>query len=439
MKKPALKPDRWQQDWSPLADPRLRTQPSDRLKYIPLFASNPDSHISLGLNFREVFEVSDAPTFGTVRANPADSYWLQRAQFHIDIHLNKNWQVFTQIEDVRAFDKTVVGPTDSNRFDLRQAFVGYKHEIGAGTFSLRIGRQDFAFDLERFLSLRDGPNVRQSFDAIWAGWETKKLRFYGLVSQPVEYRDGESFDDRSSSDVVFSGLRLERQLTPTIEASAYYALYERKAAGYLTASGEEDRHVFDVRTAGKYAGFDWDVEAMGQIGRVGSTDILAWALGARTGYTFENVSWSPRAGLQFDIASGDRDANDGTLGTFNPLFSNGFYFSLGGHTGYTNLIHLKPSITVQPTKNLTLMAGVGLLWRQTTGDAVYVTPSIPVLGTAAGGAPWTGAYAQLRADYKFSENLTGAVEAVRYQVGSTLRAAGGRDSTYLRAEIKFAW
>lgn len=438
-KRPSIKADRSREDWSLLAGPKLRTEPLDRLKYIPLFPSNPDSYISFGLNLREIFEVSHAPAFGTVPANPGDSYWLQRAQFHIDVHLNENWQLFTQFEDVRAFDKTVIGPNDANRFDLRQAFIGYTQETDSGTFRARVGRQDFAFDLERFVSTRDGPNVRQSFDAVWAGWETDAWRFYGLVSRPVQYRDDRPFDDRSSGDAMFSGARVERQLSPDIEASAYYALYQRKDAIFLTASGEEDRHILNIRTAGKYAGFDWDAEAMGQVGKVGSADILAWAVGARTGYTFEDLTWSPRIGLQFDVASGDRAASDGTLGTFNPLFPNGFYFSLGGHTGYANLVHIKPSVTVQPTEDLTLMAGVGLLWRQTTQEAVYTLPSIPVAGTAGQGPAWTGAYLQVKADYRFNPNLTGSLEAVHYQVGSALEAVGGRDSNYFRAELKLVW
>ncbi len=438
-KRPLIKADRSQEDWSLLADPKLRTEPLDSLKYIPLFPSNPDSYISLGFNLREIFEVSDAPAFATVPANPRDSYWLQRAQFHIDAHLNENWQLFTQFEDVRAFDKTVVGPNDANRFDLRQAFIGYAQETDAGTFRARVGRQDFAFDLERFVSTRDGPNVRQSFDAIWAGWETNAWRFYGLVSQPVQYRDDDPFDDRSSGDAMFSGARVEWQLSPEIEASAYYALYRRQDATFLSASGEEERHVFDIRSAGKYAGFDWDAEAMGQVGKVGSANILAWAVGARTGYTLEDLTWSPRIGLQFDVASGDRAATDGTLGTFNPLFPNGFYFSLGGHTGYANLVHIKPSVTIQPAEDLTLMAGVGLLWRQTTQDAIYTLPSVPVAGTAGKGPAWTGAYLQVKADYRFNPNLTGSLEAVHYQVGSALEAVGGRDSNYFRGELKLVW
>ena len=64
-----------------------------------------------------------------------------------------------------------------------------------------------------------------------------------------------------------------------------------------------------------------------QRGSVGSKTIRAWAGGSRTGYTFDTLAWKPRIGLQLDIASGDRKAHDGRVGTFNPLFPNGYYFS----------------------------------------------------------------------------------------------------------------
>jgi len=60
------------------------------------------------------------------------------------------------------YDKTTIGGADQNRVDLRLAFAEYINTFDAGTFKSRIGRQDFAFDLQRFISSRDGPNVRQS-------------------------------------------------------------------------------------------------------------------------------------------------------------------------------------------------------------------------------------------------------------------------------------
>ncbi len=52
------------------------------------------------------------------------------------------------------------------------------------------------------------------------------------------------------------------------------------------------------------------------------------------------------------------------------------------------------------------------------------------------GSLWSGVYSQLRADYIFNANLTGAVEFVNYQVGNTILQAGGHSSDYLGVELK---
>jgi hypothetical protein len=281
--------------------------------------------------------------------------------------------------------------------------------------------------------------VRQSFDALWADWETGEWRFIGIASRPVQYQDERNFDDRSNHEQRFHMLRVERQVLGSNELSAYYALYERDIASYLDASGAEHRNVFDGRFGGAAQGYDWDLEGMGQTGSVGGKSIRAWAAGSRLGYTFKDQPWTPRLGLQLDAASGDRQKGDNTLGTFNPLFPNGYYFSLAGYTGYANLLHIKPSLTVTPLNKLTVMTAIGLQWRETTEDAVYVQPNIPVAGTAGQGGRWSGAYAQLRTDYAFTANLTGAIEAVHYDIGQAVRDAGGHDSNYLGVELKFGW
>ncbi|RJF73994.1 alginate export family protein [Rhodopseudomonas palustris] len=436
-KRPAIQSNRWAEDWSVLADPKLRTEPLDALKYIPLWASDPKSYVSLGATFRQRFETNDAAGFGTAGTR-SDSYFIQRLQVHADVHFDANWRAFVQLEDDRAFDKLVVTSADQDRADLRLAFLEYTRTFADGTLKARVGRQDFLFDLQRFVSSRDGPNVRQSFDAIWANWETGVWRFIGFVSRPVQYFDVRPFDDRSDDRFRFSTVRIERKVLGDNELSGYYSLYERADAKYLTAFGDERRHVFDIRFAGKAQQIDWDLEAMGQLGEVGASTARAWAVGARAGYTL-NATWQPRLGIQFDAASGDDRPGDGVLGTFNPLFPNGYYFTLAGYTGYANLVHLKPSITVSPAARLKLMAAAGLQWRATTADAVYVQPSNPVPGTAGTGSTWTGAYGQLRVDYAFDAHLTGAIEAVHFEIGDTLRNAGGRSSSYLGAQLQYGW
>jgi len=435
--RPAILTNRWQEDWSALADPALRTEPLDSLKYIPLFITDPKSYVSLGATLRERFESNDAAGLGVGKV-AADAYLLQRLQIHADIRFNEHWQAFVQLEDDRAFDKATISPADQDPLDLRVAFVAYTNTLADGTFNARVGRQEFNFDLQRFISSRDGPNVRQAFDAAWADWVTGPWKFIGFVSQPVQYVDYGVFNDFSDKTFRFSMLRVERQILGASEVSAYYSLYERDNAVYLDAVGIEHRNVFDVHFAGHLNGADWDLEAMGQTGEVGAKDIRAWALGGRTGYTFANLAWTPRIGLQADAASGDSHPGDNKIETFNPLFPNGYYFSLGGYTGYSNLIHLKPSITVNPIANLSVMAAVGLQWRETSADAVYVQTNA-VAGTAGVAGLWTGVYSQLRVDYRFDAHLTGAIEAVHYQIGNVVRQAGGHDSDYLGVELKSAW
>ncbi|WP_321956802.1 alginate export family protein [Paraburkholderia bannensis] len=435
-KRPVVMFNRWQEDWSVLANPCVPRAPLDGLKYMPL-GGDPSSYLSLGANLRERIESNNAPLFGIGSAQ-SDTYLIQRVEVNADAHLGQHWQFFVQLEDARAFGKNSVTPVDKNPLDIEQAFVTYTGALGSGTVKVRIGRQEMAFDLQRFISVRDGPNVRQAFDAVWADYEYDKWRFIAYATQPVQYRDVSTFDDVSNRDLTFSGVRFERQLVGPGDLSGYWSRYNRSNARFLDASGPERRDVWDLRYTGTHERFDWDVEGMLQTGTVGNSTIGAWALGSIAGYKLD-LPWAPRIGLQVDAASGDRHPGDGRVGTFNPLFPNGYYFTLAGYTGYSNLIHVKPSITLKPSANLALLGALGFQWRETTGDAVYQQGSQVVPGTAGKGSLWTGMYVQLRADWTIAANLIGSIEAVHFQVGNTIRQAGGHNADYAGVELKYGW
>lgn len=436
--RPAIKFNRWQENWSALADPTLRTEPLDTLKYIRLSAEDPQSYASLGAGLRERFESSDASSFGVSHQQSAH-YVIQRLEVHADIHANSSWQVFTQLEDDRAFRKAIVTPVDADLLDLEQAFVAFTTPISGGVIKARLGRQEIGFDLQRFVGARDGPNVRQAFDAAWLDWELAPWRLITFWSHPVQYLNGRPFDDHSNAHFQYGGLRVERQNVGPGALSIYYSRYDFDTAHFLFAAGRERRNILDARYAGIDGGYDWDLEGMGQSGSLGSKRIQAWAVGTIVGYSFAAVSGHPRLGLQMDAASGNRQPRENIVGTFNPLFPNGYYVTLSGYTGYSNLLHLKPSITFTPIRSLKVMNAVGMLWRATTADAVYTQPDVPVTNTAGQGGRWTAAYLQCRADYGITANLSGAVEINHYIIGDAIRRAGGHDSDYLSVELKFLW
>ena len=85
------------------------------------------------------------------------------------------------------------------------------------------------------------------------------------------------------------------------------------------------------------------------------------------------------------------------------------------------------------------MIAPGLQWRETTADAVYVQPDIPVSGTAGKAGRFSGVFVQFRADWEVTRSVLAAVEAVHFQIGDALRRAGGHDSTYFNVELKYGW
>lgn len=430
--------NRWQENWSVLANPAVHHEAFDSLKYIPLAENDSQTYLSLGANARVRFASKNASAFG-VGASPADNYVLTRLEVNADLRVKRKLQLFFQLTSAAAPGKDRPTPVDKNGVNVEQGFIAVTQNLDKGTCKFRIGRQEMAFDLQRFISVRDGANVRQAYDAVWGDYERGAWRLTAFYSHPVHLQNAHPFDDYSSGHLTYAGARLQRRLPDNAKIAVTVARYTRDHAKFLSVSGNERRTVMDIHADGADSPWDWDIEAMKQTGSVGVDTVGAWAFGSLVGYTVRGTREQPRFGLQVDGASGDRDPNDRRLGTFNPMFPNGYYLNLSGLTGFVNFIHVKPSITLRPTKRLTILLAAGGLWRDTTADAVYMMPDIPVAGTAGRGHRFTATYGQLRVDWAISEHFAGALEADRYFVGDTIRQAGGHDSDYLAIELRYAW
>jgi len=436
--RPAIAFYRWEEDWSVLADPALRGEPGDVLKYIPLFDEDPKRYLSFGLTLRERFEYNDAPRLGTTGVGRID-YLIHRLELHADAHLADRLRIFLQAENALAPGLKQPGPADANKLDLRLAFIDGTFDVLDGRLNWRVGRQEMAFDLQRFISVRDGPNVRQAYDAIWSDYERGDWRISSFASQPVQYRNDCTFDDFSNRHLTYAGVRAQRRNVAAGEVSATFSEYRNDNAHFPSGAGDELRHNIDLRYAGAAHGLDWDLETMRQTGSLGGKAVSAWALGTLAGYTLQSVQWKPRLGLQVDSASGDRNPHDERIGTFNPMFPNGYYVTMTSYTGYTNFIHLKPSLTVMPTTSAKVLVAMGELWRQSTRDAVYAQPSFPLAGTAGTPGRRSATYTELRFDWTISRAVAFALETDHYEVARAVRGAGGRDSTYLGAELRWGW
>jgi len=436
--RPAIAFNRWSEDWSVLADPDVRREPLDELKYIPLSDVDTHTYLSFGANIRERFEVNDA-YFGT-GGNQQDSYLLSRVEAHADLRIAGQVQMFLQLQSDTAPGKEPRSPVDQDRLGIEQAFVAVSEPLGGGEVGIRIGRQENGFDLQRFLSVRDGPNVRQSYDGVSIAYTRGPWRFIALYTHPVENRDFSYFDDYSSPHLMLDLVRIERQVTSSSSLSAYVGQFRQDDVRFPSVSGNERRDLLEIRYAGVSGRVDWDAEAMSQSGSIGAQAIRAWATGVVIGRSLDSMRFRPRVSVQFDAASGDKSPTDGQLNTFNTLFpSGGHYFTTAGYTTYANLVHIKTALSLSPLTNLKLSSAIGVEWRETIADAIYTLPDVPIPDTAGRGGRYVGTYGQFRADWGLTPHIALALEAVHFVAGATVVSVGGRDTNYLGIEVRYGW
>lgn len=435
--RPKMLPNRrGDEDWSVLADTLVKREPLDGLKYMPFSIDHPHTYLSLGINVRERLESDHAPFLGTVPG--LGGVWLlSRMETNADLRLGDHVQIFIQLQSAFAPGKQVLFPVDQDRLDIEQAFIGLTEPLGNGTLKMRLGRQLVGIDFQRFVSVRDGPNLRQSYDAAYADYQWRAWRVSGGYTQPVQIRDQRAFDGYSNNRLTLSGVRVQRLLFGSAHLTGFYIHYTNRDAAYTSVTGNERREVMDIRFNGIASGLDWDIEGMNQFGKIAHQLIRAWAFGSLVGYTFAHVHWTPRLGLSVDFATGDRNPHDNTLETFNPLFPNGYY--LADYTGFPNLIHIKPAVTVHPVPGMNLMIALASQWRETTADAVYAFPGFPLANTAGRPGSYSGMYGELREDWTITSHYSVTVDAVYYAIGNSIRQAGGHDSNYLSLEIRYGW
>jgi hypothetical protein len=438
---PAYKSLRYDEDYTYLQDASRRTDIWDSLKYIRLLQS-PQIYLSFGGELRERFEDYSAPSFG-LGGQGADDYLLHRLLLHADLHLGQYVRTFVQFGSELQSGKDTLTLTDVDRLDLQQGFIDLQLPIAADSGIapiIRAGRQEMQFGSQRFVSAREPPNIRRSFDGFRVNDTLGKLQISAFAMRPVLLKQGE-FDDETNQDQAFWGTyeTFPVSAVPGLNLDVYYLGFENQQAKYGGRLGEETRHTLGLRAFGKADGWDWDSEAAGQFGSFGNQNIRAWTVASNTGYSLSGLPWSPRLGVKANIASGDGDPQDGHLGTFNALFPRLGYFSEAALIAPSNFFDVQPSITLQPCKNLSINIGWDALWRETTADAIYIGAGSPVKGTAGKGGRYIGNQVSLDVDWQIDRHLEAKATYVHFESGQALHTAGGKnvDFVMLSTAYKF--
>jgi hypothetical protein len=297
---------------------------------------------------------------------------------HFDLHAGSNFRLFSEFE-FDYEDGRNGGPRpqiDEDRGDVHQAFLEIgSHVSSEQGMSLRAGRQEVVLGTGRLFDNNEGPNVKLSFDGFRLITQGKHVRLDLFAVKPVENNLG-FFDDvpNHAESLWGSYLTIPAPIASRGQADLYYIGVDTKSATYNRGTAHELRHTVGTRVfraIGK--GLDYNWEPNFQWGRFGSESIRAWSVSTETGFTFDRIRFHPRPLLRVDVYSGDSNPANQPLGTFNPLFPRGAYFTpaVVPFLGPQNLVDLHPVVQFQLKRNITGAFSWDWYWRESTHDGIY--------------------------------------------------------------------
>jgi len=420
------------EDWSFLKNKSLRQDLWDPLKYIPL---GPDGwFLTIGGEARDVLEQVGNDNWG--RQPYINRFFLQRYMPHTDWHFGKHFRAFVQLKSgLESFRAGGPRPIDEKKLDFEAAFV----EVGTGQgdhwITLQAGRQELNYGSGRLVSVREGPNVRQSFDGARLKSQVGAWRIDLWAVRPDLDRPG-FFDNVPDHRTAFWGVYATRPWRRRVSFDSYYLGLDRKSYTYNRGTAQETRHNLGVRLwrspATKEADWDFDYEATWQFGHFGSDGIRAWTVASDTGYTFSSVPMKPRISVKADISSGD-DPRKGSLGTFSPFFPIGNYFGVLADTGAgpVNFIDVHPRLQTRLPKGVSISTDLVVQWRESLYDGVYAVPGFLLVPAGNSRARFVGYRPGIEARWQIDRHAWVQADYGVFFAGEFLKQASpGRNINY---------
>jgi hypothetical protein len=379
------------EDWSFLKDPSLRQDLWDPLKYIPLRREG--WYLTIGGEAREVFEQVGNDNWG--KQPYTNTFFLQRYMLHTDWHFGKYVRAFVQLKSgLESFRQGGPRPIDEKKLDFEAAFLEIGTTQGDHWVALRAGRQAMEYGSGRLIDVREGPNVRLSFDGFKVMARINAWRIDGFAMRPDLDKPG-FFDNAPDHRTAFWGVYATRPWRRRVSFDSYYLGLDRKSFTYNRGTAQETRHTIGARLwrppATKESGWDFDDEGAWQFGSFGASGIRAWTFASDTGYSFFSAPLRPRLSVKADISSGD-DPRKGSLGTFNPLFPIGNYFGVLADTGPgpVNFIDVHPRLQTWLPHGVSISTDLVAQWRESLKDGVYAVPGFLLVPAGSSSARFVG-------------------------------------------------
>lgn len=382
-------------DAKPPADPKAPQDPPPKPPEEVGFFKTIIKQITLGGQIRTRAEYRYPTAYTNTPTTPpatitgithSDDQFLTRVRINLKFLVTDDIEVFFQPQDQRTWGQEASVLSDEKNFDVHQAFLEVRNILGE-PFSVKVGRMELSYGDQRLVSPLDWSNFGRA-------WDGAKIRyapedwwieaFFTVLRDPL----APAVFNGGGTDQDFLGVYFSFVGVKDHEFDVY-CFGREFHDGSVTAEdgvtvGDLVDWTYGIRVKGKALGFDYSGELIGQSGHFSADRIGAYAYALTLGYTAD-LPWTPRVGVEYDFASGDRNPADGRRNTFDPLFPFGHYFQ-----GFADVFEFKNGrdlslyLKAAPVDKLTVQVDYHFFWLGQRRDAWY--SNAPIAGTNMAGA-----------------------------------------------------
>ncbi|MBP0904309.1 alginate export family protein [Mariniflexile gromovii] len=352
-----------QEDDMSFLDKKENKSGYEKLKWIDLKNQN---YLSFGGDYR--FQVENFVNEDFTNKSDQDNIWyLNRFLVHLNLKLGKNFMVYSELNSSTVINKTDISPVDKDILSFNQFFIKYNFN---SKYQLTLGRENLMFGGRRLVDIREGPNVRRSFDLARIDYNNINTTISAFFSIPVKVRF-EIFDNKYLQfEETFSGIYATKNFNEATNFDFYFLYQKDDNVTYNIGSDNERRYSAGMRFFGRVNNFSFNNEAVYQFGSFGNLDIQAYTLSVLAEYSTKFISWQTNLGLKTEVISGDKTSNDAKLNTFDALYPRGAYFGRVAKFGPSNLIDVHPYISLMKS-TFYIELDYDAFWRYSITDGLY--------------------------------------------------------------------
>lgn len=369
------------------------------------------------------------------REDDQNDYWfLNRFQVHSHLKVSDKFELFTELNSSLIASKDELAPVDRDELSLNQFFVRYHFDKN---WNLLLGRQNLRLGSGRLIDIREGPNVRLSFDTFELNYQHQETYIKTFAAVPVQIRPGVFDNDFLNFSEFVSGIYWTEFWNPAVNTDLYVLYKREEEKTWNAGTSDDERASIGLRHFGMWKGFNFNNEFVYQLGTFGDLDIDAWTISFNIERLIRMGGKKFLLGFKTEAISGD-SLGDDNLGTFDALYPRGAYFGRVARFGPSNLFDIHPYIDFRLGK-FNLEIDYVAFWRFSNEDGVY-NPGLILEYPSTNEASFIGHQLGTILTIEPFRNLAFELETNLIFPGDFLVESGLDDTlfhTVLTAEIKF--